>query len=179
MDSYHFRTASLKDVDAVVALVESAYRGECSRQGWTTEADLLDGQRTDRHEVTGLIQHSSSVILLCEANDKLLASVHLMKKHNYSYLGMFAVSPDSQAKGIGSQLLQQAEKYVQDEWNSSVLRMAVIAQRVELIAWYQRKGYRLNGETREFPYGDERYGIPKRDDLVLLMLEKKLSEFTK
>ena len=172
---YNFRIAIINDVAAIVALVESAYRGEASREGWTTEADLLDGQRTDADEVTRLIEHKSSCILLCEKNNKLIASVHLLNKNKYAYLGMFAVDPREQARGIGKMLLNEVENRVFNEWRCPLLRMTVISLRVDLIAWYERRGYQTNGELMPFPYGDERYGIPKRDDLVLKVLEKKLS----
>ena len=172
---YHFRLATINDAAAIVALVESAYRGEASREGWTTEADLLDGQRTDADEVTRLIEHKSSCILLCEKNNKLIASVHLLNKNKYAYLGMFAVDPGVQNKGIGSMLLNEAEKSVFNQWRCPLLRIAVISLREDLIAWYERRGYKSNGEFMPFPYGNELYGIPKRDDLVLMVLEKAQS----
>ena len=172
---YTFRIATINDVTAVVKLVESAYRGEASREGWTTEADLLDGQRTDVDEVARLIEHKSSCIILCEKNNELIACVHLLNKRKYAYLGMFAVSPQEQGKGVGRLVLAEAEKRVFNQWHCPVLRMVVISLRNDLIAWYQRRGYKARGEVMPFPYGDERYGIPKRDDLVLTVLEKRVS----
>ena len=169
---YRFRTATVNDVDLIVALVESAYRGDSSRQGWTTEADLLDGQRTDADEVTRLIEHKSSCILLCECHHQIIGCVHLLNKHKYGYLGMFAVSPHEQGQGAGKQLLAEAEQIVFNQWHCPSLRMAVISLREDLIAWYQRQGYKANGKFMPFPYGDERYGIPRRDDLRLSVLEK-------
>ena len=173
---YSFRFATIDDVAAIVDLVQSAYRGEVSRQGWTTEADLLDGQRTDGDEVSRLISHQSSCVLLCEQGEKIIACVHLLNKHKYAYLGMFAVRPDRQASGVGRLLLEEAEQCVFNRWHCPVLRMAVISLREDLIAWYGRRGYKANGEFKPFPYGDERYGIPRRDDLVLRVLEKRLSD---
>jgi len=169
---YTFRIAIINDLADIVALVESAYRGEASREGWTTEADLLDGQRTDAHEVTRLIENKSSCIILCEKNNQLIACVHLLNKHKYGYLGMFAVNPQEQGNGAGKLLLAEAEKIVFHQWHCPSLRMAVISLREDLIAWYERRGYKANGELMPFPYGDERYGIPRRDDLVLSVLEK-------
>jgi len=169
-----YRKATLQDVDAIVELVESAYRGEASRAGWTTEADLLDGQRTDADEVSRLIQQEDSLILMCERNGVLAASVHLHKKPDSTYLGMFAVQPGLQGGGIGRCLLTEAEQYVLNEWQCRLLRMLVISQRKELVAWYQRRGYRATGKMVPFPYGDARYGLPRRDDLVLMILEKRL-----
>lgn len=173
MNNYNFRFATLDDVESVVAIVQSAYRGEVSRKGWTTEADLLDGQRTDSNEVTSVIRQPSSYILLCEQEGRLQASVHLLNEQEHAYLGMFAVRPELQDRGIGRTVIEQAESIVFEEWHSPALRMTVISLRKELISWYQRRGYQLTGETAAFPYGDERFGLPKRDDLEFIVLEKK------
>ena len=176
----NFRQAENKDSEAIIKLVESAYRGNSSRQGWTSEADLLDGGRTFTEEVQGIISAPENKIILLEDAGKLLASVHVKKlnddernsKSSRAYLGMFAVEPKSQNSGIGRVVMNYAEKFVAEEWQCSEIEMAVIRQRVELIAWYEKLGYQLTGETRDFPYGDERYGIPKREDLVLDVLVK-------
>ena len=170
---YVYRLATKQDIARIVELVESAYRGEKSRVGWTTEADLLDGQRTDYRAVAEIIKTENDVIIVCEQNSRLLASVHLKKMPDYAYLGMFAVKPELQGKGVGKALLQYAEKLSKD-WACKYIEMTVITQRLELINWYQRQGYVLSGEKREFPYGDERYGIPRRDDLEMTVLVKKI-----
>lgn len=170
-----FRQAEPKDINAIIQLVESAYRGDSSRQGWTTEADLLDGGRTFVEEVSGIIAAADNKIILVEEAEKLLASVHIKKlSNNKSYLGMFAVAPAEQNRGIGKALLNYVEKVVANEWQCSEMEMTVIRQRRELIHWYVKRGYRVTGETRAFPYGDERYGIPRRVDLVLEVLVKEL-----
>lgn len=170
-----FRIADLSDVPQILDLVQSAYRGETSRQGWTTEADLLDGGRTFVEEVRHIISAADNKIILLEAAGQLLASVHIKKQtQGLAYLGMFAVSPDSQNQGLGKSLLQYVENLAAADWQCRQMEMTVIHQREELINWYLRRGYRLSGEQREFPYGDERYGIPKRDDLRLDVLLKDL-----
>lgn len=169
------RLAILDDVASIVTLVHSAYRGESSRAGWTTEADLLDGTRTDEEEVSELINKSGNCILLCEHNQNLLASVHLENRGKHAYLGMFAVSPSAQRRGVGKYLLDKAEEMVLHEWQCRVLEMTVITLRHELIAWYERRGYHRTGIHKEFPYGQARYGDPRRDDLVLEVLQKNLS----
>ena len=174
-----FREAENKDVEQLISLVDSAYRGESSRQGWTTEADLLDGRRTFTEEVVDIIGAPSNKIILVENDSELLASVHIKKSHssgkiNRAYLGMFAVSPRHQNKGIGKSVLQYVEKLVADEWKVQEVEMTVIRQRSELIRWYEKLGYRITGEKRDFPYGDVRYGIPKREDLELLVMVKKV-----
>ena len=169
-----YRTASADDVQAIVALVQSAYRGEASRAGWTTEADLLDGQRTDVDEVAALIGASASRILLCEQGGVLLASAHLEKHAATCHFGMFAVRPDRQGSGLGQAMLAEAERIARDEWGCCEMQMTVITLRTELIAWYERRGYRRTGVFRPFPYGDARFGLPKRDDLRMELLRKPL-----
>jgi len=177
---WRLRQAENKDIDAIVALVDSAYRGDSSRQGWTTEADLLDGRRTFIEEVAGIISAEQNVIILLEDSGKLLASVHVKKLSSNdanscrAYLGMFAVEPASQNLGIGKAVMEYAEKFVVDKWQCHQMEMTVIRQRVELIGWYEKLGYRVTGETLAFPYGDERYGIPKREDLLLDVLVKQI-----
>lgn len=170
-----FRVAERKDTADIVQLVESAYRGEASRAGWTTEADLLDGQRTDSVEVSAILGRHNNYIILCERDDRLLGSVHLAVRQDHAYLGMFAVDPAEQGKGIGKAMLAHAEDWVFSEKACNWLEMTVITQRKDLIGWYQRRGYEVTGKTRPFPYGDERYGKPRRDDLILEVLKKSSS----
>jgi ribosomal protein S18 acetylase RimI-like enzyme len=174
MEPMMYRTAGADDVRAIVALVQSAYRGEASRAGWTTEADLLDGQRTDVDEVAALIGASASRILLCEQGGVLLASAHLEKHAATCHFGMFAVRPDRQGSGLGQAMLAEAERMARDEWGCREMQMTVITLRTELIAWYERRGYRRTGVFKPFPYGDARFGLPKRDDLRMELLRKPL-----
>lgn len=182
MNPIRFRTAEAADVLAVVALVESAYRGDVSRAGWTTEADLLDGQRTDPVEVGALIARAGSRVLLAEApstgsgqEGTLLACCHIEREHaQRCHFGMFAVSPREQGSGLGRALLAEAERIARMEWGCTMMAMRVIDVRAELIAWYERRGYRRTGEYKAFPYGDPRFGLPRRDDLRFETLEKPL-----
>ncbi len=173
-----FRAAETHDVAAVVALTQSAYRGDASRVGWTTEADLLDGQRTDPGEVAELIARDDVKLLLAEHDGQLLASCvveRLSGEHaGDGYFGMFSVRPEAQGNGTGRAMLAEAERVARDEWHCTAMRMSVIDVRDELIAWYERRGYRRTGEYRPFPYGDPRFGIPKRDDLRFEWLVKTL-----
>jgi len=169
-----FRAATAGDVAAIVALVESAYRGDVSRKGWTTEADFLDGQRTDPAGVAALVGKPGNRILLAERDGRLLACCHLEKQGDACYFGMFAVEPTLQAGGVGKQMMAEAERIAAGEWKCAQMEMTVITIRAELIAWYERRGYQRSGVLKPFPYGDERFGIPKRDDLQFELLVKPL-----
>lgn len=167
-----FRSATLIDVSAVVALVESAYRGDASRAGWTTEADFLEGRRTDEDEVRECIDHERGMILLAEVAGALVACANIAIEDGAGYFGMFCVVPTLQGGGLGSRVLAEAERIVRDEWRLPTMRMTVIDIREELAHYYERRGYVRTGRTKPFPYGDERFGRPKRDDLRFEVLEK-------
>ncbi|MFI6329634.1 GNAT family N-acetyltransferase [Micromonospora chersina] len=168
------RTARPADVAALVDLVESAYRGERSRAGWTTEADLLAGQRTDPDMVAEAVSSAAGTVLVVEDGTEIVACCHLERRDDHVYFGMFAVAPGRQGGGLGRDLLAQAERYARDEWHTGEMRMTVITQREDLIAWYERRGYVRTGELSPFPYGDERFGVPLRPDLAFETLSKKL-----
>ena len=172
--SLSFRAATATDTDVVVALVESAYRGDASRVGWTTEADLLDGRRTGPDDIAAILQRPRSRLLLAEQDGELLACAHVAEEGGAGYFGMFSVRPNLQNAGIGKLVLAEAERIVREEWRLPAMRMTVIDVRDALIAWYERRGYRRTGKHKPFPYGDARFGIPKRDDLRFEVLEKAL-----
>jgi ribosomal protein S18 acetylase RimI-like enzyme len=175
---FSFRLAVAADIPVIVALVESAYRGESGLRGWTTESHLLDGQRTDAAAVAALISRQDSRMLLAERDGQLKASCHVERQGMAAYFGMFAVDPGEQGGGLGKRMLAEAERMARDEWHCPAMRMSVIVQRDELIAWYERRGYRRTGEYQPFPYGDERFGIPRRDDLRFEVLLKDLTELS-
>lgn len=161
------------DAAALVGLINGAYRGEGSKRGWTTEADLLDGQRTDEAAVTDLIAKPGAVLLKAEGTDGTLQGcVYLEKQQDTLYLGMLTVAPHLQNGGIGKQLLQAAEAYAHDQQCATIV-MTVISVRHQLIRWYERHGYRPTGVTKPFPHGDPRFGIP-RQPLEFVVLEKRL-----
>lgn len=172
MPETSFRNATVADIDALVALVTAAYRGDSSRQGWTTEADVLDGNRIDAQVLRGDIGRDRSRILLAERGGELLSCAHVCEDDGAGYFGMFAVEPTLQGGGIGKRVMDEAERVVREEWRLPVMRMTVIDIRAELIAFYERRGYRRTGVFKPFPYGDERFGIPRRDDLRFEVLEK-------
>ena len=174
MNDLHFRAATPADLDAIVALVTSAYRGDASRVGWTTEADFLDGNRIDREVLRSDIERPGSCVLLAEQDSKLLACAHVSEEDGAGYFGMFSVVPGLQGGGIGKQVLAECERIARDDWQLPAMRMTVIDIRDTLIAFYERRGYRRTGILKPFPYGDERFGLPQRDDLRFEVLEKLL-----
>lgn len=170
-----FRQAVAADVNAIVALVESAYRGESSRRGWTTEAHLLDGRRTDAAAVAELLTTPDSAVLLAQVDGELLACCQIEKHGDAAYFGMFAVHPPRQGGGLGRQVLTEAERFALGMWQCRAMHMKVIDVRHDLMAWYERRGYRRTGEYSPFPYGDERFGLPRRDDLRFELMVKELA----
>lgn len=172
--SLRFRLAVTADAEAVSELVNSAYRGESSKAGWTTEAGLLGGQRTDPESLRGLLVDPSQAIWLAFENDLLVGSVNLEKHDGRCYLGMLAVRPTLQARGLGRRLIEHAEEFARHEWRAKSMFMTVISVRTELIEYYERRGYRRTGEAKEFPMDDPKFGLPKRRDFNLVVLEKVL-----
>ncbi|KAA9040643.1 GNAT family N-acetyltransferase [Ginsengibacter hankyongi] len=166
------RKATLKDISQLVTLVNSAYRGNDSKKGWTTEADLLDGIRTDANSLEQMVNKKEAVILQSfNENNVLQGCVYLEKIKDKMYLGMLTVSPLEQAKGLGKQLLIEAEKYAADQ-KCSIMEMTVISVRTELIAWYQKHGYRNTGKTKPFP-NDAKFGMP-RQPLEFIVMQKEI-----
>ena len=174
MTDIAFRDATEADIPALVPLVTSAYRGDASRAGWTTEADLLDGNRIDPEVLRGDITRPASRVLLAERDGSLLGCAHVSVEGNAGYFGMFSVKPDLQGGGIGKHVLAEAERIACEEWKLPAMRMTVIDIRDELIAFYERRGYRRTGIKKPFPAVDPRFGVPKRDDLRFEVMEKPL-----
>ncbi|MEU9308484.1 GNAT family N-acetyltransferase [Streptomyces sp. NPDC048256] len=171
---FTFRDAVDADVDALVALIESAYRGDASRAGWTTEADILQGRRTDPDGVLAVIKAPDSRLLTVERQGRIVACCQLEHRGDHAYFGMFAVSPAVQGGGLGKTVMAEAERQARENWGVTEMHMTVISVREDLIAWYERRGYRRTGRMTPFPYGDERFGIPQRDDLRFELLVKEL-----
>ena len=171
MLTLNFCVATADDAHAIVELVNGAYRGESSRQGWTTEADLLEGRRTELEEVSYLLDSNNDIVLCCKTQNKLIGSVCVKYSDKQVEMGMLAVNPLYQGQGIGKQLLQYAECYAAKKWPVERYVLEVIHCRQELIAHYERRGYKLTTLRREFPVNPALW-TPKVDGLVLLVLEK-------
>lgn len=164
--------ANLNDVPELVALINSAYRGESSKKGWTTEADLIDGTRTNEQGLTDDF-NTPGVTILKHMDDegKIIGCVYLQKQGDKLYLGMLTVSPDLQANGLGRQLLQAAEDFALQN-HLKAITMSVISNRTELIAWYERRGFSKTGEVIPFNI-PEHNGIVKQP-LEMLKFEKAI-----
>lgn len=167
----HFRKAIVTDAQAIAQLVNAAYRGESSRAGWTTEADLLDGLRASIDEVKRLIESENTITLLCFNDKDLIGSICIEKMQDAAHIGMFVVKPTLQGQGVGKRLLAAAEELAQQTWLVQKLQMHVITLRHELIAFYERRGYRRTGVLSEFPVNPAVWQ-PKQAGLKLETLEK-------
>ena len=165
--------ATIQDVKVLNVLVNSAYRGESSRKGWTCEADLLGGIRITEEELTGTIQETDTTILKYSENQKIIACMMLVEKTDKLYLGMLTVSPELQGGGIGKQLLKQAE-IIAKEKGLPKIGMTVISARRELIDWYKRHGYVETGEREPFLI-DYHFGDPKQF-LEFIVMEKVIGD---
>ncbi len=162
--------ATRKDIPKLVALINTSYRGEESKKGWTTEAELLDGIRTNQDTLEQMMMGQHSVFLkFCNEDNVLEGCVYLEKKENKMYLGMLTVSPLQQAKGIGKKLLFASEEYAREQ-KCFIIEMNVISVRNELIDWYQRHDYYKTGQNKSFP-SDTKFGIPKQP-LEFIVLQK-------
>jgi GNAT superfamily N-acetyltransferase len=169
------RPATTHDVPALVALVESAYRGEPSRAGWTTEADLLDGQRIDAVMLAAqLAEPAVTVLQLDDTAGPLACAAVTDRGSGTSYFGMFAVRPALQGSGIGSWMLGCAQEHARAQ-GAVRMELAVLWMRTELIDWYLRRGYRSTDRRVPFPHGDPRFGRPRRADLEFVVLETSLA----
>ena len=177
LSSVVFREAARDDISALVELVNVAYRRPSDYQGWLTEADLVDGQRTDADDLSGMLARPDNLLLLAECEGYLLVSCRLEKLTAVGCrIGMFAVHPRCQRVGLGRMMLARAEREVRERWHCSTMYMDVVAQRGELIAWYERCGYDRTGRQKPFQCTDPRFGIPRRTDLYFVELRKELSQ---
>lgn len=164
------RPAAPDDIPAIRALVESAYRGDSARAGWTHEADLLSGERTSDDELAAVLANPDQRLLVAEEGPALVGTVTVSKTNvDLAYIGMLAVDPHRQSGGLGRRLLAAAEAAALGAWNVQSIEMTVIARRAELIAYYERRGYSRTGELRPFPHPSD-----KPIDLPMVVLVRNL-----
>lgn len=162
--------ATAEDVSDLNKLINSGYRGEYSKKGWTTEANILQGRRTNEAELTEIIADSKNTMLKFTENNQIIGCVLLVEKEQQLYLGMLTVSPELQNSGLGKKLLQQAEVHAQVLGLPKIV-MTVISVREELIAWYKRNGYVDTGAREPFPASDVHIPITKVP-LEFIVMEK-------
>jgi ribosomal protein S18 acetylase RimI-like enzyme len=167
-----FAKATIEDIAELNKLINSAYRGESAKQGWTHESDLLTGIRIDEEELSNLITKKDTSIIKYTDNGKIVACMLLEQQDGFLYLGMLTVSPYLQANGIGKQLLHEAEKEAAS-LGISKIRMTVISTRAELIEWYKRRGYKDTGVIKPFPTDSKKFGLPLMP-LQFVVMEKSI-----
>ena len=164
--------ATVEDVSSLNQLINSAYRGESSKKGWTTEANLLTGLRTTENELAAIIANPVNTILKFTDNNIIIGCVLLIEKEQQLYLGMLTVSPELQNSGVGKKLLQQAEIHAKKVGLPKIV-MTVISVRKELIAWYKRNGYSGTGAREPLPASE--FHIPiVEEPLEFIVLEKRI-----
>ena len=174
-DDLSFRPAVAEDVARLQPFVHAAYRGDSARRGWTHEADLLDGQRIDAEALHALIADPVEVIIIAEDGPVIVGCVRVTDAGGeLSSLGLLAVDPVRQTQGLGRRLIAAAEAEARSRFSADRMEMTVIVQRTELIDWYARRGYAPTGEMRPFPATDPRFGLPRREDLAFVVLERAL-----
>lgn len=182
MTSPSIALATRADLDDLAAMVNGAYRGETARRGWTHEADLLGGQRTDARALADELDAPDPgiILLLREAAAGPILGCVLMQRvrdaaeRPLCHLAMLTVRPERQGAGLGALLIGEVERRARG-LGCVAVEMTVLQGRADLIAFYRRRGYAPTGRTRPFPYGEPRFGLPHRDDLQFVVLEKPLS----
>ncbi|MEI7916647.1 MAG: GNAT family N-acetyltransferase [Methylophilaceae bacterium] len=166
-----FHKAELSDAISIAELVNSAYRGEISRAGWTTEADLLDGLRITTPEVATLIKREDAFVLVGVLRDQIIASIACEHLENTAKFGLIAVKPTLQNKGYGREMIKAAEAITAREWRVAGFYMSVITLRTELIEFYERLGFERSGQFEDFPENPALWQ-PKVQTLALEYLVK-------
>lgn len=164
--------ATIQDVSSLNVLINSAYRGESSKKGWTTEANILEGKRTTEDELIEIIQDQKNTILKYSENNEIIGCVLLKENDSELYLGMLTVSPELQNSGIGKKLMQQAEIFALTLGLSKIV-MTVISVRAELISWYKRHGFVDTGAREPFPVS-EVFNQIGSEPLEFMVLEKMI-----
>ena len=166
------KEATHSDAEQIAHLVNKAYRPEPGESGWTHESELVAGQRINAEQVADLINEGGSVLLAYEG-DSLLGCVHIEDAQPYCYIGMLATMPHLQNKGLGKKLLAAAEDLAISRYGAQGFKMSVLSSRPELLAYYERRGYRLTGSSHPYP-AEAGVGQPLDSGLQVLELIKSL-----
>jgi ribosomal protein S18 acetylase RimI-like enzyme len=168
------RRAVASDAGNLVELIKSAYRGDASRSGWTSEADFVEGDRIDTDQVLSVIDSDDSCFLTLERAGEIVGCCHIQDRgEGTTYFGTFSVRPTLQGKGFGDRLLGEAEREASVAYAATELEIAVLGQQERLIEWYERRAFRRTGDTRPFP-SDGKFARPLRSDLYFVVLKKNL-----
>ena len=175
--THSLQTATEKDIPAIVALMNGAFRGKDAERGWSTEAGYITGDRTSEALIREEIAAGATFLLAHDPDTGQLQGCVSLKPLSPQtwYLGSLTVKPALQNSGFGRLLLNAAEQYA-SEHGAGTIEITVVNIRGTLIAWYERRGYRRTGELRPFPYGDHRFGIPQRDDLEFVVFQKHFAD---
>lgn len=171
MSSLTFRIAERQDAPAIAALIESGYRGDESRRGWTTEAHLIEGNRTSVAEIEAHIADTNARFLMAFEDAALIGCALIKNEEGEGYFGMFTVKPALQGGGHGKQILAHAEQKIRELWNPNRIAMTVISIREDLVAYYERRGY-VRTSTKPFPF--DREPGAKRQDFHFVVLTKNV-----
>lgn len=167
-DSVTIRVATRDDLPALHPVIERAYRGETARGGWTHEADLIEGPRTDISTLIAIVEDPAQRLLIALKDEATLGCVQVSDRGDgLAYLGLLCIDPGLQAGGYGKQLVTAAEETARDAFHARRMEMTVIDVRRKLIEFYERRGYRISGEKRDFP-------IPLDPPLFMDVLVKDL-----
>ncbi len=178
MPMLNFYKAELSDAAVLSQLINRAYRGESSRKGWTTEADILDGIRAATADIAKIVHAKDQFMLMGERDEKILACVQCQKQsldgQTVALFGMIAVEPTKQNLGYGKDLIYAAEAITKREWGVAGFAMLVISQRTDVIDFYARLGYEATQTYVDFPVNPEKWQ-PKVSGLALQYMVKRLS----
>lgn len=169
------RLATPGDAEMLVSLIRSAYRGEASRAGWTSEAEWVEGDRIDAEQVREIIEGDhSSMLIIADGGETVGCCQIADLGHGTAYLGTFAVKPGVQGRGFGRKLIDHAQRQIAERFAASQLEIVVLVQQQKLIDWYRRLGFVPTGASRAFQ-ADARFARPLRDDLYFVVLAKELA----
>lgn len=182
MKDIQLNIAKLEHRDHLLNLINAAYRTS-DTHSWTNESTLVSGSRISVEMLTTLIEQSQNLntkdcLYVATVHDpetkleNILGCIAVTKFENTIEIGTFAVQPNLQNSGIGKQILTVLESLmIRNHPNVNSFRMWVLDLRIELINFYQRRGYVLTGQSESYPI-DAGVGKPLKDLNVLEMIKE-------